>query len=246
MLSYVTTSIFDSPAQTLVNTVNTVGVMGKGIAAEFKRRYPDMYRRYREVCAAGQLDVGKLLLHPSPHKWVLNFPTKKDWRKPSRVEWIESGLQKFVSTYTDRRITSISFPMLGCGNGGLQWGVVQPVMERYLKTLPIPVFVHLASAESDRVPEHRSPSAVAADIEVRETVTFSGSGSCVRTGKRTFVSPRNLSSRRVRRSSCLSPLSRTGSRLRPTPTRVFRALSSCDSGLRPTPCRDAPGTWNEP
>jgi len=86
MLSYVTTSLFDSPAQTLVNTVNTVGVMGKGIAAKFKQRYPEMYTRYREVCAAGQLETGKLLLYRTPNKWVLNFPTKRDWRQPSRVE----------------------------------------------------------------------------------------------------------------------------------------------------------------
>ena len=110
MLEYLSTSLFDSPAQTLVNTVNTVGVMGKGIAAEFKRQYPDMFIRYREFCQNGQLSIGKLYLYRTPNKWILNFPTKEHWRRPSRIEYIEAGLEKFVGTYTKLGITSISFP----------------------------------------------------------------------------------------------------------------------------------------
>lgn len=172
MLHYVTTSLFESPAQTLVNTVNTVGVMGKGIAAEFKRRYPEMYEAYRGFCEQRLLAVGKLQLYRSPNKWVLNFPTKEDWRRPSKLEWIELGLKKFVSTYTDQGITSIAFPMLGCGNGQLQWDDVRPVMERYLKPLTIPVFVHLA--EPKGLPEHVQPVAIAADLAARETISFLG------------------------------------------------------------------------
>jgi O-acetyl-ADP-ribose deacetylase (regulator of RNase III) len=170
MLRYVTTSLFDSPAQTLVNTVNTVGVMGKGIAAEFKRRYPDMYDAYRRYCKEGALSVGKLLLYRSPNKWVLNFPTKEDWRRPSKVEWIESGLKKFVATYTDQGITSVSFPMLGCGNGQLDWKDVKPVMECHLKPLTIPIFVHLAKTHG--LPEHLHPNAIGVDLEARETISF--------------------------------------------------------------------------
>jgi O-acetyl-ADP-ribose deacetylase (regulator of RNase III) len=154
MLKYVTTNIFESPAQTLVNTVNTVGVMGKGIAADFKRRYPEMFRAYKGFCAKGQFDVGMLYLHRTAHKWVLNFPTKEHWRKPSKLEWIELGLKKFVDTYTAQGITSVSFPQLGCGNGGLAWDEVRLLMERYLLDLPIPVYVHVRKADGDFVPEH--------------------------------------------------------------------------------------------
>jgi len=155
MLKYVTTNLFDSPAQTLVNTVNVVGVMGKGIAAEFKQRYPDMFEKYRQFCQRGSLTVGKLFLYKSPNKWVLNFPTKKHWRSPSKVEYIEEGLRKFAETYTEHGITSISFPQLGTGNGGLAWeGVVRPLMEHYLKALAIPVYIHVAQLPVDFVPEH--------------------------------------------------------------------------------------------
>jgi O-acetyl-ADP-ribose deacetylase (regulator of RNase III) len=155
MLKYVVTNLFDSPAQTLVNTVNVVGVMGKGIAAEFKRRYPDMFEKYRQFCQQGSLTVGKLFLYKSANKWVLNFPTKEHWRNPSRVEYIEEGLRKFAETYAEHGITSISFPQLGTGNGGLAWeGVVRPLMEQYLRTLAIPVFIHVAHVPVDFVPEH--------------------------------------------------------------------------------------------
>lgn len=160
MLNYVDGYLLQSPAQTLVNTVNTVGVMGKGIAKEFKAAFPDMYGEYRRLCELGKLQVGTLWLFKSPHKWVLNFPTKQDWRRPSQVEFVEKGLIKFVETYERQGITSVAFPALGCGNGGLDWPrVVQPLMERYLKSLPIQVFIypHRASAE---LPEHETPAEI--------------------------------------------------------------------------------------
>ncbi|MBI1879338.1 MAG: macro domain-containing protein [Chloroflexi bacterium] len=92
MLTYLTTSLFDSPAQTLVNTVNTVGVMGKGIALVFKQRYPEMYRQYRELCLAGQLDIGKLYVYRMLNQVIVNFPTKKHWRNPAQIKYIEAGL----------------------------------------------------------------------------------------------------------------------------------------------------------
>ena len=93
MLVYVRTSLFESPAQTLVNTVNTVGVMGKGVALEFKNRYPKMYENYRELCDNGVLTVGKLHLWRGNDQWILNFPTKTTWKKASEYSYIEDGLK---------------------------------------------------------------------------------------------------------------------------------------------------------
>ena len=102
-------------------------------------------------------DVGQLWLYKTEHKWVLNFPTKTDWRQPSRPEYIEAGLQKFADTYHVYRITSISFPMLGCGNGELDWETqVQPLMEQYLEKLPVTVYVHLHHVKDRVTPEHRN------------------------------------------------------------------------------------------
>lgn len=143
MILYVKGNLFESPAQTLVNTVNTVGVMGKGVALEFKHLFPKMYQEYRDLCDQNRFQVGKLWLYKSPQKWVLNFPTKQHWRAPSRVEYIEAGLRKFTQIYSDWGIHSIALPPLGCGNGQLDFETeVQPLMERYLKPLPIDVFIY--------------------------------------------------------------------------------------------------------
>ncbi len=142
MLIYHRTSIFDSPAQTVVNTVNCVGVMGKGVAAEFRKRYPVMFEQYQEICARKLMEPGKLWLWKGPDQWILNFPTKRHWRNPSRLEWIDAGLRKFAAEYENRGITEISFPRLGCGNGGLKWDDVRPLMEAHLSELPITVYVH--------------------------------------------------------------------------------------------------------
>lgn len=154
MLVYLRTDLFTSPAQTLVNTVNTVGVMGKGLAKTFKELYPEMFRAYREHCERNELQTGSLMLWRGPDKWVLNFPTKTTWRLPSEVEYIESGLQRFVETYEELGITSVSFPPLGCGNGNLDWREVKPVMERYLKKVQIPVYIHDRQVAPDYLPEH--------------------------------------------------------------------------------------------
>jgi len=153
MLTYRRTSVMDSPAQTLVNTVNCVGVMGKGIAKAFKDRYPAMFSAYKRICDQGMLEPGKLWLWQGPDHSVLNFPTKVHWRNPSQIEWIELGLKKFVESYESRGITSISFPRLGCGNGGLDWEVVRPLMEHYLAPLPIDILIH-DYEQAIGLPEH--------------------------------------------------------------------------------------------
>lgn len=155
MITYLSGDLFQSPAKVLVNTVNTVGVMGKGIALKFKRIYPEMFEVYRNHCERGNLQIGQLLLYKTPNKWILNFPTKKHWRNPSRVEYIEAGLEKFRARYSEMGMTSISFPELGCGNGELDFeSQVKPLMEGYLGSLSIPTFIHLSVMETG-LPEHR-------------------------------------------------------------------------------------------
>ena len=143
MLIYLKGDLFSSPAHVLVNTVNTVGVMGKGIALEFKNRYPEMFKVYQKTCDDKLFDIGKLLLWKMNEKWILLFPTKKHWRSPSKLTYIEKGLEKFVQSYEKLGIESIAFPKLGCGNGGLDWDDVRPIMEKYLKNLPIPVYIYI-------------------------------------------------------------------------------------------------------
>lgn len=157
MLTYHRTSLLDSQAQTVVNTVNTVGVMGKGIASALKKRHPDMFKAYKRICDEGLLDIGKLWLWRSPQQWVLNFPTKKHWRRPSSLEYVEAGLRKFVDQFETRGIREIAFPRLGCGNGGLAWENVQPLMHSYLADLPIRVYIHDFDVDLD-FPEHKAYS----------------------------------------------------------------------------------------
>lgn len=133
--------IFNSNAQTLVNTVNCVGIMGKGIAAEFKKRYPEMYEDYLSRCQKGELKPGipylfkAFLLTPQ----VINFPTKSHWRAASRVEDIEKGLRILVSKHKEWGVQSIAVPPLGCGNGQLLWETVGPLIYKYLSKMEIPV-----------------------------------------------------------------------------------------------------------
>ncbi len=154
MLQFIHSSILDSQAQTVVNTVNTVGVMGKGLAHAFREKYPAMFATYKKLCDNHQLVVGKLWLWRGENQWVLNFPTKKHWRHPSKLEYIESGLAKFVANYESRGIREISFPRLGCGNGGLNWEDVRPLMEKYLGDLPIPIYIHDFEVDIGS-PEHK-------------------------------------------------------------------------------------------
>lgn len=153
MLIYRRTSLFEASTQTLVNTVNCVGVMGKGIAKEFKDRDPKMFAAYKSICDRKLLRPGKLWLWKGSPQWVLNFPTKDHWKGPSKIEWIEAGLEKFAANYSELGIREISFPRLGCGNGGLNWDDVRPVMERYLSGLKLQVFIHDFD-KSIGLPEH--------------------------------------------------------------------------------------------
>lgn len=156
MITYLNSDIFFSPAKVLVNAVNTQGVMGKGIAKKFKDHFPEMFKEYQKHCENKDLTIGKLWLYKTSNKWVLNFPTKSTWRKPSKLEYIEKGLVKFVESYSEKGISSIAFPTLGCGNGELSWDEeVRPLMERYLNKLPIDIYIHIFNPERDKCfPEH--------------------------------------------------------------------------------------------
>ena len=155
MITYMSGDLFRSPAKVLVNTVNTVGVMGKGIAHEFKRIYPEMFEAYRNHCEQGDLQIGQLFLYKTPYKWILNFPTKKHWRSPSKERYIDAGLRKLRDRCAALGITSIAFPELGCGNGELDFETqVRPLMERYLSRLSVPAFIYVRGVKTDP-PEHR-------------------------------------------------------------------------------------------
>lgn len=140
MVKVIIGDLFKSQAQTLVNTVNCVGVMGKGVALEFKKRFPDMFEDYVRRCKAKQVRLGcpylfKRMFPP----WILNFPTKDHWRSVSRLEDIVEGLRYLQKHYKEWDITSLAVPPLGCGHGQLEWRVVGPTLYRHLKNLDIPV-----------------------------------------------------------------------------------------------------------
>jgi len=143
-IKFIKGNIFNSKAQTIVNTVNCVGVMGKGIALVFKLRYPKMYDLYKGHCKSKHIGIGKLWLYKGEKNapWVLNFPTKFHWKYPSKIEYLEKGLQKFCSTYSDQGITSIAFPLLGTHNGGLDKETVLRLMEEYLGQCDIDIEIY--------------------------------------------------------------------------------------------------------
>jgi O-acetyl-ADP-ribose deacetylase (regulator of RNase III)/uncharacterized protein YwgA len=134
--------LFASEAQTLVNTVNCVGVMGKGVALEFKKRWPKMFDDYERRCQRKQVRLGEPYLYQNGTGSVINFPTKDHWRSPSRIADIESGLDYLVAHASEWGIRSLALPPLGCGNGGLEWAEVGPLMYRKLHGLPFPVEVY--------------------------------------------------------------------------------------------------------
>ena len=132
--------IFKSESQTLVNTVNTVGIMGKGLALEFKKRFPDMFLDYAERCKEGEVKLGKPYLYTRLlPPWILLFPTKDHWRSVSNISPIEQGLKHLKDNYKEWGIRSIAVPPLGCGLGELEWDIVGPMLYRHLNELEIAV-----------------------------------------------------------------------------------------------------------
>ena len=138
-VTIVSGDLLRSRKQALVNTVNTVGVMGKGIALAFKKRYPEMFGDYVQRCERGEVTLGRPYVVAAEDHLIVNFPTKGHWRAVSRLADIVAGLEYLEAHYKEWGITSIAVPPLGCGNGQLEWDVVGPTLVRHLARLDIPV-----------------------------------------------------------------------------------------------------------
>lgn len=150
MITYKTGNILDADAEALVNTVNTVGVMGKGIALQFRKHFPENNKAYAQAVKDGSLKLGAVQVVPvsstSGTRFIINFPTKGHWRNPSKLSWIIEGLQDLRKTLQSLPVRSIAIPPLGCGNGGLDWNVVRPEIEKALADIPQEVQLYQPSA----------------------------------------------------------------------------------------------------
>lgn len=147
MIQYITGNILDSDAQALVNTVNTMGVMGKGIALQFKKAYPNNFKAYEKASKNEEVKVGKMFVTldsntTTGERTIINFPTKTNWRKPSEYKYIEDGLENLVVVIKERKIKSIAIPPLGAGNGGLNWEKVKKLIAQKLEHLDIHIYVY--------------------------------------------------------------------------------------------------------
>jgi O-acetyl-ADP-ribose deacetylase (regulator of RNase III) len=140
MLELTTGNLLDAKAEALVNTVNTVGIMGKGIALQFRLAFPRNYEIYRSACKRGDVVPGKMFVVPTDRldnpKFIINFPTKRDWKSKSRIEDIDAGLLDLVRVIRQENIKSVAIPPLGCGNGVLDWNDVRPRILKALAALP--------------------------------------------------------------------------------------------------------------
>lgn len=138
-MKYITGNLLDAHTQALVNTVNTVGIMGKGIALQFKERFPANFKIYQQACKEGEVEIGKMLVVKENtlqgEYLIINFPTKKEWFKKSQYSFIEEGLKDLAKKIIDYKIKSIAIPPLGCGNGGLKWNKVKDLITQYLGNL---------------------------------------------------------------------------------------------------------------
>jgi len=156
MIHFTEGNLLEANADALVNTVNTVGVMGKGVALMFKDAFPENFKAYEKACKEKRVRLGEMfvteredLLGP---KWIINFPTKGHWKYPSQIKWIEDGLADLARVIEDKKIQSIAIPPLGSGNGGLQWTDVRPLIEKVLGSLKgVNVIVYEPTAKYQNV-----------------------------------------------------------------------------------------------
>lgn len=139
MVKLVKGNLLEADVDALVNTVNTVGIMGKGVALQFKQAFPENYKLYKRAVDAGEVTPGRMFvfrtgrLHP---QYIINFPTKRHWRGRSRLEDIQAGLVDLIRVVCEENIRTLAMPPLGCGNGGLDWDIVRPLIESTMSALP--------------------------------------------------------------------------------------------------------------
>ena len=160
MIRFTRGNLLDANVEAVVNTVNTVGVMGKGIALMFKEKFPENYKAYAAACKRGEVQIGRMFvtesLELSGPRWIINFPTKKHWRHPSKLEWIADGLKDLRKVIAEKGLRSVAIPPLGSGNGGLEWADVRPVIERELGDLAdVQVVVYEPTAKYQNVAKGR-------------------------------------------------------------------------------------------
>lgn len=159
MIDYRTGNLLDADAEALVNTVNTVGVSGKGVALMFKEAFPENFRAYAAACKADALEPGGLFITERRDmlgpRWIINFATKDHWRSPSRLDWIKAGLADLRRELVARNIRSIAIPPLGAGNGGLDWADVKPLIAQALADLGVAVTVFEPSRDYQNVVKRR-------------------------------------------------------------------------------------------
>src|SRR5262245_8144727 len=139
MIRFTQGNLLEAETEAVVNTVNTVGVMGKGIALQFKEAFPDNYRAYEAACKAGEVQIGRVFVTVNPEltnpKWIINFPTKRHWIHRTKIEWVTEGLQDLRRFIEEEGIRSVAIPPLGCGNGGLRWRRVRQEIEAAIREL---------------------------------------------------------------------------------------------------------------
>lgn len=168
MITYTTGNLLEAPVEALVNTVNEIGVMGKGVALQFKEAFPEAAREYVEAAKRGEVHVGRVLVTTARSlagpRWIIHFPTKRHWRNPSKLEWVRTGLIDLSRVIHELGIRSIAVPSLGCGNGKLAWRDVRPLIEETLGGLPgVEVLVfepveRYAAAPKERGVEELTPA----------------------------------------------------------------------------------------
>ncbi|MDJ0615460.1 MAG: macro domain-containing protein [Calothrix sp. MO_192.B10] len=159
MIEFKQGNLLEEKTEAIVNTVNCVGVMGKGIALQFKRAYPENFRQYAKACKAGMVQPGRMftvatgsLFNP---RYIINFPTKRHWKAKSKIEDIQSGLIALIAEVKQLGITSIAIPPLGCGNGGLNWKEVKPLIESAFAQLPdvqVIIFEPVGAPAAEKMP----------------------------------------------------------------------------------------------
>jgi len=166
MITIVTGNLLETNTEALVNPVNTVGIMGKGIALQFKEAFPHNYEEYRIACKNKMFNIGDILAIKDfndslGNKLIINFPTKKHWKQPSEYSYIESGLKSLAEYIKNTHIKSIAIPPLGCGNGGLDWKLVKPMIETYLSPLAADIYLYEPNEAVKELLQKNAPAKIA-------------------------------------------------------------------------------------